>query len=43
MLMRDPIVAAGHSSVPTDTDEPMTDPSFTIAMGSSKVKIVCDQ
>ena len=38
MLMRDLIVAAGHSAVPTDADEPMTDLSFTIAMGSSKVK-----
>lgn len=43
MLMRDLIAAAGHSAEPTDADEPTTDFSFVIAMGSSKVKIVCDQ
>ena len=43
MLMRDLIEAAGHSAEPTDADEPTTDFPFVIAMGSSKVKIVCDQ
>ena len=38
MLMRALLVAAGHSAVPTDADEPMTDLSFTIVMGFSKVK-----
>ena len=37
MLMRDLIVAAGHSA------EPTTDFSFVIAMGSSKAKIVFNQ
>jgi hypothetical protein len=43
MLIRDLSTVAGHSFVPTDADEPRVDSSFTIAMGSSKVKIVCDQ
>jgi len=43
MLIRDLSIVAGDSSVPTDADESRVDDSFTIAMGSSKVKIVCDQ
>ena len=43
VLMRDLIEAAGHSAEPTDADEPATDFSFVIAMGSSKAKIVFNQ